>query len=405
MVSATSFAVMAIIGRVGGPADLGVYGIVWTTLWLMASFPNSLIWMPFTAKAPRYAPDRLQRFQSGAAVQMLAILVLMLLPSAGLAVYFQRSPAAMFGCIAVFFIGLMLREHTRRVCMAIDRIPRMLAIDIPSSLLQLIILSALALTDHFTIERAMAAIGLSCLVPLGLAASRERNERIGRRYAWLSFRQNWKLGRWLAAGSLAGSCSDLSLRFAIEGLLGLAAQGRFTASLAIPSFANPVVLTAANYLRVMMARQAAREGTASTIRLYYRSVAVFAGAGLMLYGSIAALAQWISRYTFGEQFAGLEGMIALNCLASWILTISFPSESYLVTVDRGRALLIGAVLRLGTVAVLAIPLLSAWGLYGAGICWAAGFAAAFVFQSVVIHRSGTERTASFLRERPLQGVS
>lgn len=393
---------MAIVGRAGGAADLGMYGIVWTTLWLMASFPNSLIWMPFTAKAPQYVAGRLRQFQAGAAVQMATIATLMLVPAAGLAIYFGRTPVLMFGSISLFFAGLMFREHSRRVSMAIDRIPRMLAIDIPSSLLQLAVLIGLVASDTFTIARAFVAIGLSCLAPLMAFACIERFERIDRSYAWGSFRQNWRLGRWLAAGSMANSCSDLSLRLAIEGLLGLAAQGRFTASLAIPSFANPVVLTAANYLRVIMAQRAAHTGSAATVRLYYQAVVAFGVAGLMLYGTIAAVAPYIAIYAFGEEFAGLERLIALNCFASWVFAISFPSESYLVTIDRGRALLIGAMLRLGTIACLAVPLLGLLGLYGAGICWAAGFFAAFVYQSIVIYRSHSVRT-TYVQDQPLHG--
>jgi O-antigen/teichoic acid export membrane protein len=197
------------------------------------------------------------------------------------------------------------------------------------------------------------------------------------------------LGKWLVGVSITGAFSELVIRFMIISLLGLSAQGRFTASFSLPNFANPVVITYTNYLRITMASRFATGGKRSVFLLLFRSVPVFLMISIGLFGAIAFFGEWAAAAVFGMQFADLGHLIAWNCLSALVSAMTLPLEAALLTLGRGKDLFLSSVGRIGCTLCLGIPLIYGFELPGASILAAIGFLAVAIIQSVYLLRQFT----------------
>ena len=72
-VSLASFVAAAIVGRVCGSVELGIYTLAVRIFWLAAGIPNALVWMPYTARSPRLNEDRRAFFLGSATVHLACI--------------------------------------------------------------------------------------------------------------------------------------------------------------------------------------------------------------------------------------------------------------------------------------------------------------------------------------------
>jgi hypothetical protein len=84
IVSLASFLAAAIVGRVCGREELGIYGLAVSIFWLVAGVPNSLIWTPYTSRVAKMPPQR-RAFYTGS-VTWHAILVAMAIAASLLAI-------------------------------------------------------------------------------------------------------------------------------------------------------------------------------------------------------------------------------------------------------------------------------------------------------------------------------
>jgi len=389
VVSLASFASMAILGRSCGSEELGIYGIAFTMLWLLTSFSNSVIWIPFTMKVPMIKGHRRQRLQGSVLVHVACFLILIILPAACLTLYL--GDRAFYNLIAfyVFFAGMILREHARRVSMALHQFKRLLLIDVPSSVLQVIALLMVSWSDHLSARVTMVCIGIISGIAFLISHLFDDAKMPSRKRAYLDFRRCWDLGKWLVGVSITGAFSELVIRFMIISLLGLSAQGRFTASFSLPNFANPVVITYTNYLRITMASRFATGGKRSVFLLLFRSVPVFLMISIGLFGAIAFFGEWAAAAVFGMQFADLGHLIAWNCLSALVSAMTLPLEAALLSLGRGKDLFLSSVGRIACTLCLGIPLIYGFELPGASILAAIGFLAVAIIQSVYLLRQFT----------------
>ena len=137
IVSVVSFVGAALVGRVCGDAELGVYGTAITTFWLLAGIPNALIWTPYVSKAPRMSARRRLRYEDNLAlhVGLLSLTIASVLFVSERLAYFQGLSPDWFtrttwGLIP-FFILMTLREHVRRLHLSRIDGEGLLKLDLP----------------------------------------------------------------------------------------------------------------------------------------------------------------------------------------------------------------------------------------------------------------------------------
>lgn len=374
-VSLSSFLAMVILAKSCGGHELGIYGLAFALLWMLLSFPNSTIWVPFTNKAPRISKRRLMQYQLILAYHILCVVGLMALPALALAVYLNERPVFIFCGSFAFLSGMLLREHMRRVFMAMHQFHTVLAIDAPTSILQVVSLVCISFTTHLSAPMSMLVIGTINAVPFLGYFIQLTSVRVSRRMVWRTFLGHWQLGRWLIGVSLTTTGADVLLRFAITTLLGNASHGQFAASIALQNIANPLILTAANYFRVDFSDVNSKQGVVGVCNRYAVVMRFFAMGAALFFGSIALVGEWATPLLFGDEFAGLGVVIAINSLAVFISALGLVSDAMLTTINKGKELSIASASRLLCTIFFAVPLIGYFGLVGASTTLSVGYVA------------------------------
>jgi Na+-driven multidrug efflux pump len=168
VVSLSSFLATVIVGRACGQHELGVYGLAVSIFWLVAGIPNSLVWTPYTSRVARLPAARRAAFAGSALVHCAATALLLagVILSLGLLPISSLFGNEWFGpmCVALapFTVMMLLREHVRRFNLAHLQTRDLLAIDVPTGIVQLVLLLAIVYFGTLTAASAMGAIAISC---------------------------------------------------------------------------------------------------------------------------------------------------------------------------------------------------------------------------------------------------
>jgi O-antigen/teichoic acid export membrane protein len=209
---------------------LGVFVLAVTTFWLLAGIPNSLVWTPYTSRAPRMSPARRAGY-AGSVTGHMAVITTVIAASLVVA---ALAPASWFGgndwfatmCIALvpFSVMMMLREHVRRICLTHLHTSDLLMIDVPIGAIQILFMLLLAKWNLLTATTALLAIGLSCSAA-AIWLVRHRHEfQWQRRRVGVHWSYNLQFGRWLLAVSLAWLLGDSAYRWIVTGSTQLASS-------------------------------------------------------------------------------------------------------------------------------------------------------------------------------------
>ena len=386
IVSVTSFAAAAIVGRVCGQAELGIYSLAVSIFWLVAGIPNALVWMPYTARAPRMSEMR-QRFYLGSVTAHLAllaaglallILAIGFLPIPGLA----ESDWFLPMCVALvpFSLLMMLREHLRRVLLAQMNTKALLQIDGPIAVCQLAILAALAWSQHLTATSALMGMGVACGWGVVWMISHSHRFRVRRKKVELHWRSNFQFGRWLVVVSIAWLFGDASYRWLIGSLHGLAVLGQYAAAVTTVMFLNPIMLTVQNLARSILSNELARGGRAQLWGKTTQGTQLIAVGFGVLFLTLAVFGGKLVTFFFSQQFAGLGTVVASLCLGMYFHVLCSPVEAALNALQEGRAMVVASLLRLAVILLAGIPLIALYGPLGVGFAMAAGAITAGAYQ-------------------------
>ena len=386
VVSVSSFLAMVLVGRACGDRELGTYGVAYTLMWLSASIPYTLIWIPYTNRAPLLIDSRRIQYTKNVAIHVVCFCALMTLPTALVVWTLSNGSMKLWLGIYLFVVGMTLREHVRRVKIANLEFHRLLAVDLPVAFLQLFALGLAAMREILNVESALSILGAISMLPFLIEGVAFEPMRWHRQSVFRDFQRNWKVGRWLVGSSLIGASCDSVYRFMIVQLLGIAQFGQFTAAFSLPMFANPVVMTCGNYLRVILARDWIEGGTRRIRERLHRSIFLFGFLGVLMFGTVAFLGEFGAEFAFGSKYRGLGLLISTLCAALWISMVTVPSEVVLTVIGRGRTLIYTTLLRLLIMIVAGFPLIYFLGLIGGAMALAVGFLCQCIAQTAIADR-------------------
>ena len=392
IVSITSFAAAAIVGRTCSPAELGIYTLAVKIFWLAAGIPNALIWMPYTSRAARMPTTRRKFYLGSTTVHLavlatlfsLALLLIGALPLLGLSDKAWLLPM----CLALvpFALLMILREHLRRVLIASMETMSLLSVDVPIAICQLVILAILASTQQLSATTALVGMAIGAgwgavWLARNRARFRMRSSRIAAHWG-----HNFQFGRWLLVVAVAWFVGEASYFWLVEGFHGLDVMGKFSAAAITVTFFNPVLLTLQNLARSILSNDYAEGGEQ---RLWSKTIQgtrlIAAGFGVLFIG-LALVGGSLVQLIFGEKFAGLDWIVASLCFGMYFHVLGTPVEAALTALQDGKAMLNAALLRLAVILVAGVPLIATYGPSGVGLAMAAGTFSAAVLQWRHFHR-------------------
>ncbi len=386
IVSIASFAAAAIVGRSCGTIELGIYSLAVKIFWLAAGIPNALVWMPYTARAPRLPTERRRYFLGSAtshmallaAVLCLALLLVGIAPLAGLSEKTWLLPM----CLALvpFSLLMMLKEHLRRVLLAGMETSSLLRVDVPIAASQLLILGLLAWTDQLSATTALLGVAIGCTWAVVWTAMHRDRFRLERRRVQSHWSHNFQFGRWLLVVSVAWLVGEASYYWLVEGFHGLTAMGQFSAAMITVTFFNPILLTVQNLARSILSNGYAEGGEEVLWCKTLRGTRLIGLSFGVMFTLLALGGGTLVHFVFGEKFAGLGPIVASLCLGMFFHVFCSPVEAALTALKDGRTMLIASLLRLGMILTAGVPLIALYGPIGVGFAMAAGAFTAFAYQ-------------------------
>jgi O-antigen/teichoic acid export membrane protein len=386
VVSLASFLALVVVGRTCSQADLGVYGLAVYTFWLAVGIPNALVWVPYTARAPRLSEGR-RRLFAGSATIHAAIVALCLAGfsvASGTIAYFVASDGAwiatMCFALAPFVLMMIAREHARRLNLADLQVQELLRIDIPNAVIQMLLLLGLARLGMLSSTTALLAVGLACANTFTwFYRNRHRFQFHGSR-AILHWGYNQKFGRWVFIGALAWLVGESSGRWMVGLVYGRDMLGQFVAAQGIVMAINPLLLTINNLAQAMSSHGYARGGATELRRMAIRGtllIALGTGAALICLAMIGGTAVYLF---FGDKYIGLGSVVTTLCLGMFARMLVMPIEAAMVALQYGRTMLVAAIVRLILIVGGGVPLIWWLGLDGVGYAMAISAAGAAAVQ-------------------------
>jgi O-antigen/teichoic acid export membrane protein len=273
LLGAVTFLTSIILGRWGGPGELGLFAIFFSIVFLALAVQESFTIAPYNLlAAARGDGTARQRYLGGVLIDtlMLSAVLAALLLVAGTVLWligWSHSAAIAFTLVAAAPC-IVVREFARRVVYADFRPQAAMVISAGVSVLQVTLMGCFYVFGRLDAATSFAAMGASSFVGAvaWFYADRatiefSRHERAD----W--YREHWQLGRWL----LAGQASEIVRTNMLPWLLALGADeatvGIYAACSFVASLPTPLHVAISNMLVPQMAHLERRSGLADTDRL------------------------------------------------------------------------------------------------------------------------------------------
>lgn len=371
LVSGANFFTSVIIGRFGGPAELGLYFLGFTLITLLTTAQISLISVPHTIYLQRRKDgDRSSFDGSVLAHQMLLSLVLVVvLASVSLGLFAwgaQPGAAAVAAVLAIGIPFVLLREFARRYCFAHMKVSGGLVIDFITVVLQVAILLLLSQTGRLTAVTALATLGGSCAVSsLGWLWVSRGQFQVELGQALRDLGHNFSLAKWVFASECGASLLTLSGPWLTATMLGKAEAGVYAACLTLAQAVNPLLFGTYNVL-APRAAQAFVAGGVQEVRRVILTVMAVIGCGLLVWcGFLFVLGEPIIAALYGDRFKDPVWIVFVLSAAVMVRSLGMVSAQGLQTIERPEFGLWSNMVSLVILIGCAPVLIPRWGVIGA----------------------------------------
>ena len=314
MVSATSFAITVILGRLCGKPEVGLYYLALQAVLLARGVQEQLIVSPYLVYSGRKSGRDCATYAGSSLVHEIALLTGVMLTLAGVAHYGGLS-SSLTGLLWLL-VGaaplMLLREYIRQISFAELRVTEALAVDCFVAVLQLGALAAAAYYGVLSTPLTYTLLSIGCGIAAVAWLARRRGKFVAEcRAVYSDWFHNWQFGRWALASQLLGQTMPLVLPWIVAGTHGEAATGTLGVGTTLIGFANMFVLGLSNFICPRAAQSFASGGRRELIgvlkqaAIMYLAVLVpFALAMLMAGGPLMAA-------VYGPDFADAGPIMAV----------------------------------------------------------------------------------------------
>ncbi len=393
IISGTRFLTTILVGRVAGPAELGLYSLAVAALILTIVIQESLVTTPYTIYWTRVRHEA-QAEYTGSAFVHLTILAVMatIVLSVGAVIaqvggFAPPTLAPILWVLAGIIPFALLKEFARRAAFAQLKMGVVFAVDAAAAAIQIGLLLALAWQDALTALTAYLAIGFACAASgvTWLFAARKtfliRLACVGA--AW---RRNWGFGRWVCAGQVGGVVHGYLLYWVLAFVLGAGGTGVYAAAESMILFSNPLILGLGSLLDPESAHSLASGGQAQLLAVVKRSV-LFVGSIMSVFVALLfVFGDFAMSMLYGPDFVGHGMVISILGVGALLSACSIPLSSGLKAMERPDVNFHARILAMVVTLILAFPLVTRWGVLGGAVGLLVGHVANVLVKATVFHR-------------------
>jgi O-antigen/teichoic acid export membrane protein len=378
LLGATTFGVTILLGRWGGPDELGLFIIFFPLLFVAIAIQESLITAPYTVYSADHADrDSRRSYLGGVLANTMALIAFASLAFAVAAVALFGIEKPEHGWVAAALAAatpfVLLREFARRVVYAELKPEAAVMISGSVSLLQLAMMSSLHLTGRLNAATSFAAMGASSAIVAAVWFFVNRALIQFRQAPGLAaFRKNWSLGSWSVATQVGEIVRTQMFPWLLAIVANDATAGVFGACAIVAALPTPLHVALSNILLPQFVQELKQRGAAAADRLMWQASGWLSGVMLAYFGVIVVTSAWIVPAFYGAEYQGTQHAVIVLTLAQVFAGASLPAARALFVLHRPDQVFLSHLAGIVINLTLGVALVQSWGIVGAAYATLAG---------------------------------
>lgn len=381
IVSGTSFATSAVVGRLCLKEDFGVYFLALSVVLFLRGIQEQLVSAPYSVFCHRHKGADRAEFTGSLLAHQIVFLVLATLALVGFATAVSAGwgPAETDRLHGVAFAVagaapfLLFREFLRQLTFARLSLWKVVLLDAAVAIVQLGGLAALAFGGRLTVGNVYLVMGAGCASAAAGWWLLSADRIVFRRSRVLAdWKRNWAFSKWALATHLLGCSTPYVLPWFVAAVDGTAATGVLAACTTLVGLANAFVMGVSNYLTPKTAHAFVHGGLPELHKVLKKTALLF---GVVL-GSFALAAclfgGWLAEFVYGEQYAGAGPILAVLAFGLLASGFGITAGNGLWVLERPAANFRADACSLCVTVIAAATLTPQFGVLGAALSSLAG---------------------------------
>jgi O-antigen/teichoic acid export membrane protein len=392
VVSGTSFATAAIIGRATFPDQLGLYYLLLTVVLVVLGIQDQVVALPYSVYSKRRQGIDLAEYAGSMWVHHAALTVL---SAAGIAVAIVVTEAfdtsdivpglwVLLGAVPLF----LLREGVRRFLFANLQVRTAITIDVAVAIMQLSGLCLLAYFDMLTLLSAYGVMaGAGAWACLGWYVLDAKPVRFSQRRVLPDFWQNWAMSKWAVGNYLVGNIAPFLMIWILSFVADNAAAGLLGACATLIGVSNIIVIGMANVLTPQAAHAFAVHGTSELRRVLIRTalpLTLALGAHCLLF---VVAGNALASFVYGPLYDGCRPILVALAASTIFVGINTVSGNGLWAIDRPRANFVADVCGMSVSLITAAFFVVPFGALGAALATLMGTSSSALVRTFALVRA------------------
>jgi O-antigen/teichoic acid export membrane protein len=371
LLGGATFLVTILLGRWGGPDELGLFVIFFPLLFIAIALQESLITAPYTVfSAERNDPSQRRAYLGGVLNHTVILGAAAAAMFAAAAVVLQfldyREWAGVAAMLAPATPCVLLREFARRVVYAELKPQLAIVISAGTSAVQLLLMALLHARGDLNAVTAFGAMGLSSVAAaaLWLLANRSAIQFSGVPLS-APFAENWKLGRWSVATQVGEIVRTQMFPWLLALVAGQRNVGLFAACAVVAALPTPLHVALSNMLLPEFVQLQKRGGVAAANRFMWQATGWLTAVMVAFFVAVVATSAWLVPAIYGDSYGGTQHALVILTLAQVIAGASLPAARALFVMQRPDQVFTSHLIGIVVNIALGVPMVHWWGITGA----------------------------------------
>ncbi len=314
VVSATSFAITVILGRLCGKPEVGLYYLALQAVLLARGVQEQLIASPYLVYGGRKQGHAAATYAGSSLVHEMSLLAAVMLTISLVARFGGWTPpvAELLWLLVGAAPLMLLREYIRQISFAELRVGEALAVDCGVATLQLSALGVAAYAGVLSTPLTFVLLSLGCGVAATAWIIRRRGKFVAERRAVVSdWFHNWRFGRWALASQLLGQTMPLVMPWIVAATHGQAATGTLGVGTTLIGFANMFVLGLSNFICPRAAQAFAAGGKRELVGVLKRAAGMYLAVLIPFAFAMLLAGGKLMAFVYGAEFADAGPIMAV----------------------------------------------------------------------------------------------
>ena len=392
IVSAVNFLTTVLVGRSGGPGQLGVYSLGFSILLLVLSVLDALVTGPYIirlhqlrTRLAQYTGSTILHTGCLGAIATAAMLI------AGY-VWARLSPTNTLPGVllptAAIVTPVLFRELARRLAFVDGRPVIALALDSGVALMQSVGLIIAAHLGALTSTMALTASGLACACCSWIFfAGRLKKLEFIPGDALQDFVDNARIGKWLLASQCAMTAQFTSVQWLAAIALGTAQTGELSACMSVVMVVNPFLTGIGNLLLPRASFVFASEGPRALSRVLNIATATILAGTTVFVACMAAFGPRVLGLMYGSRYTQSHQILLILAFGIALRGTGMAAYLGLWVTGRARTNFLTNLLGLGTTIAVSLLGVGEFGLAAVAYGMLAGEACAATARWIVLKKS------------------